>query len=49
MTYRVYFNRWADAPNVWSVDSGTQATETNVREVHLEDVTGVTRSGPATM
>jgi hypothetical protein len=46
MTYRVYFNRWADAPLVWSVDHGTQATEVNVREVHFDGISGVTRSGP---
>jgi hypothetical protein len=46
MSYRVYFNRWADAPLVWSVDHGTQATEINVREVHFANVNAVTRSGP---
>ena len=45
-TYRIYFNRWNDAPLIWSVDEGTQATERIVREVRLENVTGVTRSGP---
>lgn len=28
--YRVYFNAWTDWPQCWSVDSGTQATETIV-------------------
>jgi len=46
MTYRVYFNRWQDAPNVWSVDDGTQATERTVREVRLHNVSARTRFGP---
>jgi len=29
-TYRFYFNRAEDAPQVWSVDQGTVATEINV-------------------
>lgn len=32
-TYRVYFNRKQDYPLVWSIDEGTQATETNVSDV----------------
>jgi hypothetical protein len=46
MTYRIYFNRWRDAPLIWSVDEGTQATERNVREVRFDGVTGRTNTGP---
>lgn len=28
--YRVYFNRKREAPQVWSVDEGTQESEVNV-------------------
>lgn len=28
--FRAYFNRKREAPQVWSVDEGTQATEINV-------------------
>ena len=30
MTYRLYFNRCEDFPQIWSVDEGTIATEVNV-------------------
>lgn len=30
MTYRVYYNRALDYPQVWSVDEGTPASEVNV-------------------
>lgn len=30
MTYRLYFNRCADFPQIWSIDEGTCATEVNV-------------------
>lgn len=33
MTYRFYFNRHAEAPQVWSVDEGDQTTEVNVKQV----------------
>jgi hypothetical protein len=33
--YRIYFNRMADWPQVWSVDEGTQVSEVNVIAVHL--------------
>lgn len=36
---RVYFNRAADYPLVWSVDHGPGTTEMNFREVVLEGVT----------
>lgn len=29
-TYRVYFNRHREAPQVWSIDEGTQESEVNV-------------------
>jgi hypothetical protein len=34
-SYRVYFNRCEDTPQVWSVDEGTTDTEINVRAVFL--------------
>lgn len=36
--YRIYFNRKKDAPQVWSVDEGSQESEINVREVRLHGV-----------
>lgn len=39
MRVRFYFNRWADAPRIWSLDLGTQETEKNVRNI---DVRGCT-------
>jgi hypothetical protein len=36
--FRTYFNRHSDAPNVWSVDMGTQETEINVANVIKKDV-----------
>lgn len=45
MMYRVYFNRHADAPLVWSVDEGTQETEINVRRVVLRGIYGRTVYG----
>lgn len=33
--YRIYFNRLNEAPQVWSVDEGDQATEINVIAVCL--------------
>jgi hypothetical protein len=45
-TFRIYFNRWNDAPLIWSVDEGSQATERIVREVRFDNVSGVTRTGP---
>lgn len=45
MIYRVYFNRWAEAPLIWSVDCGSQESERTVREVILKGVSGRTRSG----
>lgn len=35
MRYRIYFNRAADAPQVWSVDEGSHASEVNVQGVQV--------------
>ncbi|HYX83236.1 MAG TPA: hypothetical protein VE714_12630 [Gemmatimonadales bacterium] len=45
-TYRVYFNRASDAPQVWSVDEGTQATEITVIGIRLEGADAITRVLP---
>lgn len=42
--YRVYFNRLNEAPQVWSVDEGTQASEINVSTVSLVRCNAVTRA-----
>lgn len=39
VTHRVYFNSRADAPNCWSVDSGTIQTEMIVARIELVNVT----------
>lgn len=44
--YRIYFNKKADFPLVWSVDEGTQATERIVRKVVTRNVRTFTDSGP---
>lgn len=31
MIFRAYFNRLNEAPQVWSIDEGTQASEINVK------------------
>jgi hypothetical protein len=41
-TYRVYFNRLNEAPQVWSVDEGDQATEINVTRIALVDCSAET-------
>lgn len=33
--YRIYFNRRNEAPQIWSVDEGSQASEINVSEVRI--------------
>ncbi len=33
--YRCYYNRASEAPQVWSIDEGTQASEINVSKVVL--------------
>jgi len=35
MLYRVYFHKKENAPQVWSVDEGTQDTEIHVQHVHF--------------
>jgi len=35
MEYRVYFNRKREAPQVWSIDEGNQASEVNVIAFHV--------------
>jgi len=35
MTYRVYFNRKSEFPQVWSIDEGTQESEINVSNVEV--------------
>lgn len=40
--YRVYFNRLNEAPQVWSVDEGTQASEVNVIAVSLVNCAAMT-------
>ncbi len=46
MTYRVYFNRKAEAPQVWSIDEGTQESEVNVQWIKLIDVSAETKYAP---
>ncbi len=43
MLYRVYFNRKREAPQVWSIDEGTQASEINVASFFIG--TGCTARG----
>jgi hypothetical protein len=35
MTYRVYFNRKSEYPQVWAVDEGSQESEINVSSVEI--------------
>lgn len=46
-TWRVYFNRRNEAPQVWSVDEGTQATETNVIDWKLHRCNADSHYDPA--
>ena len=41
--YRVYFNSKADAPNCWSIDDGTIATEIVVASIQLNGVDAISR------
>lgn len=45
-TYRIYFNRWAEAPQIWSVDEGDQSSEINVINVVFKDIEGLTKYNP---
>jgi len=42
VTFRVYFNRKNEFPQVWSIDYGTQESEINVQRVELINCTAVT-------
>lgn len=33
VTWRIYFNRHREAPQVWSIDQGDQSSEVNVQKV----------------
>lgn len=44
MTYRIYYNRMSDFPQVWSIDEGTSSTEINVVGFEL---LGVSAKGAA--
>lgn len=35
--YRAYFNRANEAPQIWSVDEGTQVSEFNVSKVRFRN------------
>jgi hypothetical protein len=35
MLYRVYFNAHADFPLVWSIDTGDDSTEINVKSITI--------------
>lgn len=41
--YRVYFNRLNEAPQVWSIDEGTQESEVNVIGYEIVDCYTVSR------
>lgn len=44
---RIYFNRFADAPLIWSWDQGTQATEERVSGFELHGIAAVSGCDPA--
>jgi hypothetical protein len=46
-SWRVYYNRWAEAPLIWSIDKGAQDTEFNVKEIHLHRVNADTMVDPS--
>ena len=46
-TYRVYFNRKAEAPQVWSTDEGSQTTEINVIGYRLYRVNAESKYDPS--
>lgn len=51
MRIRIYFNRWADLPLIWSFDRGTQETEVSITDwkVHGCDIEdGYDETIPAT-
>lgn len=45
-TYRIYFNRKAEWPQVWSVDEGAQTSEINVIGFVLHGIHAVSHTRP---
>ena len=43
-TYRIYFNRKREWPQVWSVDEGTQESEINVKDFLLCGVSAASKN-----
>lgn len=37
MKFRAYFNRKREAPQVWSIDEGSQSSEVNVKAFFADD------------
>lgn len=44
MKYRFYFNKSNEAPQIWSVDEGSHASEFNVQRVMLHGVNAESNS-----
>ena len=44
--FRVYFNRRSEHPTVWSIDSGSQASELNVKAFYLHRCSAVSHWDP---
>ena len=44
--FRIYYNRRSEHPTVWSLDSGSQATEINVKSVRLHRCNAETHWNP---
>jgi hypothetical protein len=40
VNYRIYYNRTAEFPQVWSIDEGEQTSEINVSGFRFHGVTG---------
>lgn len=47
-SYRVYFNRKAEFPQVWSVDEGAQGSEVNIISYELHRVNAISRYDSST-
>lgn len=45
--YRVYYNRRAEAPFIWSIDAGTLETEIKVKSVQFHKVVAETGENTA--
>ncbi len=43
-TFRVYLNRFEEAPLIWSVDEGEIGTERKVKDVIMSNCTGITKT-----